>query len=84
MTVLLTSVFSSLVTFCLAPLTFSTHSISGVISVSLSVVLGVEEDQSESAPAYAWHERGTHHPTFGADQVDQENDWWDHRMSAEW
>ena len=59
------------------------HSISGVLSLSLSVVLGVEEDQSESASAHAWHEGGTHHPAFGADQVDQENDWWDHRMSAE-
>lgn len=60
------------------------HPISGVVSVSLSVVLGVEEDQSESAPAHARHERGAHHPAFSADQVDQENDWWDHRMSAEW
>lgn len=65
---------------CLPP----PHPISGVVSVSLSVVLGVEEDQSESAPAHARHERGAHHPAFSADQVDQENDWWDHRMSAEW
>lgn len=63
---------------CPLPLLFS-----GVISVSLSVVLGVEEDQSESALAHAWHERCAHHPAFCADQVDQENDWWDHCMSAE-
>lgn len=46
----------------------------GVVSVSLSVVFGVEEDQSESSPAHARHEGGAHHPAFGADQVDQEND----------
>ena len=58
---------------CLAP-PLSLHPISGVVSVSLSVVLGVEEDQSESAPAHARHEGGAHHPAFSADQVDQEND----------
>lgn len=73
--------FLSRLTFCLAP-SRSFHSPSGVISVSLSVVLGVEEDQSESAPPHAWHERGAHHSALRADQVDQENDWWDHRMSA--
>ncbi len=65
------------------PLPLSLHPNSGVVSVSLSVVLGVEEDQSESAPAHARHEGGAHHPALCADQVDQENDWWDHRMSAE-
>lgn len=83
--------FANFIDICLSvlcyllsrPLPFSFHSLSGVISVSLSVVLGVEEDQSESAPANARHERGTHYPTLGANQVDQENDWRDHRMSAE-
>lgn len=75
--------FESPFTVCRAqPLLFCRPT-SGVVSVSLSVVLGVEEDQSESSPAHARHEGGAHHPAFGADQVDQENDWRDHCMSEE-
>lgn len=59
-------------------------SISGVISIPLSVVLGVEEDQSESAPAHAWYEGGAHHPALCAHQADQENDRWDYCMSTKW
>lgn len=47
---------------------------SGVLSVPLSAVLRVEEDQSESAPAHARHEGGAHHPALCAHKVDQEND----------
>lgn len=57
-------------------------SISGVIPIPLSVVLGVEEDQSESTPAHARHEGGAHHPALRAHQADQENDGRDDRMST--
>lgn len=67
---------------CLLPSRPLPTSISGVISIPLSVVLGVEEDQSESAPAHAWYEGGAHHPALGAHQADQENDRWDYRMST--
>lgn len=57
-------------------------SISGVLSIPLSVVLGVEEDQSEGAPAHAWYEGGAHHPALRAHQADQENDRRDNCMST--
>lgn len=57
-------------------------SISGVLSIPLSVVLGVEEDQSEGAPAHAWHEGGAHHPALRAHQADEENDRRDNCMST--
>lgn len=61
---------------------FSPPSNSGVVPIPLSVVLGVEEDQSEGAPAHARHEGGAHHPALRAHQADQENDRRDDRMST--
>lgn len=57
-------------------------SISGVLPIPLSAVLGVEEDQSEGAPAHARHEGGAHHPALRAHQADQENDRRDNCMST--